>query len=156
MIAAFLPLAVIALLGAALRCLAAGLLVFHFPPIPGPTKGAMMPGSAFGNVSYLGLPVLLGMALRFRPTRLMGLALPVAVIKLVASPLIVFAAIGPIGLTGVDGTAAVPEAAMPSQLLSFIIAGKFKLDEETPAVVIMVDTVLAFLPLSLLRSLLTV
>lgn len=234
-----------------LGCLAIGFLVFHFMPVPGPTKGAMMLGAAFGNVTYLGLPVLLGafperteqvsevsvlfeitksslnltlgamiaiaygsqepitlrntlfealklppvwalavaiawkasgipcpelvlntaailavtvsglmmlslgMALRFTPTRLMALAIPVAIIKLVVSPLIVFAATGPVGLGGVYGTAAVLEGAMPSQLLSFIIAGKFRLDEETLAFVIMVDTVLAFATLPLVRTLLT-
>ncbi len=235
-----------------LGCLALGFLVFHFLPVPGPTKGAMMLGAAFGNVTYLGLPVLLGafperteqvsevsvlfeitksslnltlgamiaiaygsqepitlrntlfealklppvwalavaiawkasgipcpdlvlntaailavtvsglmmlslgMALRFTPTRLMALAVPVAVIKLVVSPLIVFAATGPVGLGGIYGTAAVLEGAMPSQLLSFIIAGKFRLDEETLAFVIMVDTVLAFATLPLVRTLLAV
>lgn len=233
-----------------LGCLAAGFLVFHFLPIPGPTKGAMMLGAAFGNVTYLGLPVLLGifpgqsgqvaevsvlfevtksslnltlgamiaiaygsqepitfrrtalealklppiwalalalawkksgipcpslvmdtaailavavsgimmlslgMALRFQPTRLMALAVPVSAIKLGLSPLIVALAVVPLGLTGVHAQAAVLEGAMPSQLLSFIIAGKFKLDEETMAFVIMVDTVLAFVTLPLIRALL--
>lgn len=235
-----------------LGCLALGFVVFHFLPVPGPTKGAMMLGAAFGNVTYLGLPVLLGvfpdrteqvsevsvlfeitksslnltlgamiaiaygsqepitfrntlfealklppvwalavaiawkasgipcpelvlntaailavtvsglmmlslgMALRFKPTRLMALALPVALIKLAVSPLIVFAATGPVGLGGIYGTAAVLEGAMPSQLLSFIIAGKFRLDEETLAFVIMVDTVLAFVTLPVVRSMLAV
>lgn len=231
-----------------LACLALGFLVFHFLPIPGPTKGAMMLGSAFGNVTYLGLPVLLGifptesgqvaevsvlfevtksslnltlgamiaiaygsqepitfrktalealklppiwalvlaiawkasgipcpdlvmntaailavavsgimmlslgMALRFAPSRMMALALPVSAIKLVVSPLIVLLAVGPLGLGGIHANAAVLEAAMPSQLLSFIIAGKFKLDEETLAFVIMVDTVLAFVTLPLVQT----
>ena len=69
-------------------------------------------------------------------------------------PLIVALAVVPLGLTGVHAQAAVLEGAMPSQLLSFIIAGKFKLDEETMAFVIMVDTVLAFVTLPLIRALL--
>lgn len=233
-----------------LACLAVAFLVFHFLPIPGPTKGAMMLGSAFGNVTYLGLPVLLGifptesgqvaevsvlfevtksslnltlgamiaiaygsqepitfrktalealklppiwalvlaigwkasgipcpavilnaaailavavsgimmlslgMALRFTPTRMMALALPVSAIKLAISPVIVFLAVGPLGLSGLYANASVLEAAMPSQLLSFIIAGKFKLDEETLAFVIMVDTILAFVTLPLIRTVL--
>ncbi|KAK6020052.1 transporter, auxin efflux carrier family protein [Ostertagia ostertagi] len=230
--------------------LAAGFLIFHFLPIPGPTKGAMMLGAAFGNVTYLGLPVLLGifpgqadqvsevsvlfevtksslnltlgamiaiaygsqepitfrrtayealklpplwalvvaivwklsgipcpslimdtasilsvavsgimmlslgMALRFSATPLMALAIPVSAIKLALSPFVVFLAVAPFGLTGVYSNAAILEAAMPSQLLSFIIAGKFKLDEETLAFVIMVDTILAFVTLPLVRTLL--
>ena len=247
--ALFLQIPLVAATGV-FGCLAVGFLVFHFLPVPGPTKGAMMLGAAFGNVTYLGLPVLLGafperteqvsevsvlfeitkssinltlgamiaiaygsqepitlrntlfealklppvwalavaiawkasgipcpelvlntaailavtvsglmmlslgMALRFKPTRLMALAVPVAIIKLVVSPLIVFAATGPVGLGGVYATAAVLEGAMPSQLLSFIIAGKFRLDEETLAFVIMVDTVLAFVTLPVVRTLL--
>ena len=244
----FLEIPALAAIGT-LSCLAVGFLVFHFLPIPGPTKGAMMLGAAFGNVTYLGLPVLLGvfpgqadqvsevsvlfevtksslnltigamiaiaygsqepitfrrtalealklppiwalvaailwkisgvscpavvmdaasilavavsgimmlslgMALRFSATKLMALALPVAAIKLAFAPLVVFSAVGPLGLT-VYANAAILEAAMPSQLLSFIIAGKFKLDEETLAFVIMVDTVLAFVTLPLVRALL--
>jgi predicted permease len=231
-------------------CLAVGFLVFRFLPIPGPTKGAMILAAAFGNVTYFGLPVLLGtfigeaaevtevavlyevtksslnltigamiaiahgtdeaitfrktalealklppvwalavaiawkssgltcpafvlhatallattvtgimmlslgMALKFKPTRLMGLALPVAAIKLLLSPLVVALAVVPFGVTGIYRDAAILEGAMPSQLLSFIIAGRFKLDEETMAFVIMADTVLAFVTLPLVHSLL--
>jgi predicted permease len=235
-----------------LASLAAGFVVFHFLPIPGPTKGAMMLGSTFGNVTYLGLPVLLGafpghveevaevavlfevtksslnltlgamiaiaygtqepitfrrtayealklppiwalvgavawklsgipcpavllnaagilavavsgimmlslgMALKFKPTRLMALAVPSAAIKLVLSPWIASLVIVPVGLGGLYGDAAVLEAAMPSQLLSFIIAGRFKLDEETLAFVIMVNTILAFATLPLVQMMLPV
>ena len=245
----FLEIPAVAAIGT-LSCLAVGFLVFHFLPIPGPTKGAMMLGAAFGNVTYLGLPVLLGifpgqadqvaevsvlfevtksslnltlgamiaiaygsqepitfrrtalealklppiwalfaaiawklsgipcpplimdtasilavavsgimmlslgMALRFSLTPLMALAVPVSAIKLAFAPLVVFLTVTPLGITGVYSNAAVLEAAMPSQLLSFIIAGKFKLDEETLAFVIMVDTILAFVTLPLVRMLL--
>jgi predicted permease len=245
----FLEIPAVAAIGT-LSCLTVGFLVFHFLPIPGPTKGAMMLGAAFGNVTYLGLPVLLGifpgqadqvaevsvlfevtksslnltlgamiaiaygsqepitfrrtalealklppiwalfgaiawklsgipcpplimdtasilavavsgimmlslgMALRFSLTPLMALAVPVSAIKLAVAPLVVFLAVTPLGITGVYSNAAVLEAAMTSQLLSFIIAGKFKLDEETLAFVIMVDTILAFVTLPLVRTLL--
>jgi hypothetical protein len=59
-------------------------------------------------------------------------------------------------ITGLYGNAAILEAAMPSQLLSFIIAGKFKLDEQTLAFVIMVDTILAFVTLPLIQRMLPV
>jgi predicted permease len=235
-----------------LVCLAAAFVVFHFLSIPGPTKGAMLLGSAFGNVTYLGLPVLLGtypdhgaevaevavlfevsksslnltlgamiaiaygtqepitfrrtayeavklppiwalvvaviwkssgipcpaflldaagilavavsgimmlslgMALKFKPMRLMALALPASAIKLLLSPWIASLVIVPLGIGGLYGDAGVLEAAMPSQLLSFIIAGRFKLDEETLAFVILVDTVLAFATLPLVLGLLPV
>ena len=96
----------------------------------------------------------LGMALKFRPTRLMALALPASAIKLLHAPLIASLIVLPLGVTGIYGNAAILEAAMPSQLLSFIIAAKFKLDEETLAFVILVDTVLAFVTLPLVHALL--
>ncbi|MFO1079058.1 MAG: AEC family transporter [Reyranellaceae bacterium] len=231
-----------------LASLAAAFAVFHFLPIPGSTKGALMLGSAFGNVTYLGLPVLLGtfpghadavaevvvlfevtnaalnltlgamiaiaygshepitfrktageafrlppiwalvvavlwkvsgvpcpefllqatailaatvsgimmlslgMALKFKPTRLMALVLPVSAIRLLLAPLVAATVVAWLGGGGLYGHAAVLEAAMPSQLLSFIIAGRFKLDEETLAFVIMADTLLAFLTLPLIQA----
>jgi predicted permease len=246
----FVEIPLVAAIGV-LTSLALAFAVFHFLPIPGPTKGAMMLGAAFGNVTYLGLPVLLGtfpdqatqvsevsvlfevtksslnltlgamiaiaygsqekitlrntvleaaklppiwtllvailwkasplpcppvildaaailaaavngimmlslgMALRFKMSHLMVLALPVAAIKLVASPVIVAHVIGPLGVTGVYRSAAILEAAMPSQLLSFVIASKFKLDDESLAFVIMIDTLLAFVTLPLVHEFLT-
>ena len=106
-------------------------------------------------VAVSGIMMLsLGMALRFSATRLMALAIPVSAIKLAFAPFVVFLAVTPFGVTGVYSNAAILEAAMPSQLLSFIIAGKFKLDEETLAFVIMVDTILAFVTLPIVRTLL--
>jgi len=238
--------------GGVFGCLAVAFLVFHFLPIPGETKGAMLLVAAFGNVTYLGLPVLqgifpahpteaaqvavlfevtksslnltlgamiaiaygsrepitfrktalealklppiwalvialvwktshlpcpailldaagvmalsvtgmmifsLGMALKFRPTRLMALALPAAAIKLAFSPLLVSFLVAPLGIGGIFRDMTVLEAAMPSQLLSFVIAGRFKLDEETMAFVIMADTLLGFVTLPLVGSLLGV
>jgi predicted permease len=60
------------------------------------------------------------------------------------------------GIGGLYGNAVVLEAAMPSQLLSFIMAGRCKLDEQTLAFVIMAETILAFVTLSLVQSLLPV
>ena len=236
--------------GGVLACLAVAFVTFHFLPIPSETKGAMMLASAFGNVTYLGLPVLqgifpwhpietaqvavlfevtksslnltlgamlamaygsrepiafrntvvetiklppiwalagallwksidlpcpaflldaaglmaasvsgmmifsLGMALRFRFTPLMALALPVMAIKLAFSPLIVSLATGPLGITGIFRDVTILEAAMPSQLLSFVIASRFKLDEATLAFVIMADTLVGFLTLPIVHAVL--
>jgi predicted permease len=243
----FVEIPVIAACGV-LASLAAAFAVFHFLPIPGPTKGAVILGSAFGNVTYLGLPVLLGtfpghadevaevavlfevthswlnltlgamiaiaygshepitfrktvwealklppiwalvvavlwkasgiacpafllqatgilaatvsgimmlslgMALKFRPTRLMALVLPVSAIRLLLAPMVAATDTAWLGVGGLYGHAAILEAAMPSQLLSFIIASRFKLDEETLAFVIMGDTLLAFLTLPLIQT----
>jgi predicted permease len=118
--------------------------------LPCPTFFMDATGMLSAGVS--GMMILsLGMALKFRMTRLMALVLPVVAIKLVASPYIVSHMVGPLGIVGLFGSATVLEAAMPSQLLSFVIAGRFKLDEETLAFVIMADTLLAIVTLPLVH-----
>ncbi len=105
--------------------------------------------------SVSGMMILsLGMALRFRIPSRAWLVLPVAGIKLAASPLIVAAAAGAVGTNGIFRDMTVMEGAMPSQLLSFVIAGRFKLDDQTLAFVIMADTILAFATLPLVHRLL--
>lgn len=227
-------------------CLLVSLMVFHFLPIPGRTKGAMVLGASFGNVTYLGLPVLLetfpnaseqvsevsvlfevtkssinltvgamiaihygsreaitfrktafeafklppiwglflailfkvngipcpaflqeathilasavsglmvlslGMAFHFRASRLFWLVIPVSAIKLILSPLLMARVVSWYNIAGVYADAAILEAAMPSQLLSFVISSRFELDEETLAVVILLDTLLAFLSIPLI------
>lgn len=230
-----------------LAMLALGLAVFHFLPLPGATRGALILAAAFGNVTYLGLPLLqglypesglatatvavlfevttstlnltlgaviaigygtgqkvtpaltireavklppvwalavallwraigvpcpdfllagagvmasavsgmmilsLGMALRFRPTPLLVLILPVAALKLLVSPWIASQITGPLGLTGLERDLAILEAAMPGQLLSFVLATRFKLDEATLSMVIFGNTLLALVTLPFVR-----
>lgn len=233
-----------------LSVLAVSFLIFRFLPIPDETKGAMILASTFGNVTYLGLPILeqifpthlpeisevvvlyevtksslnltlgavvaiyfgsheritfrktvgealrlpplwalliavawkssnypcpafllqstgmlsssvtgimilsVGMALRFKVSPLIVLLLPVALLKLLFSPLVAFKVSQWVGLTGLTDEALILEAAMPSQLLIFVIASKFKLDETTLAFVILGDTLLSLSTLPLVRGLL--
>ncbi len=226
----------------------AGFWVFHFLPIPRATKGAMILAAAFGNVTYLGLPLLqglfpgqmtetatvavlfeamtstlnltlgsvvaiaygtgeritfrrtalealklpplwalalalvwrasgipcpgflldgagvmaasvsgmmilsLGMALRFRTTPLLALVIPVAGLKLFASPAIASWVAGTVGLAGLTRDLAVLEAAMPSQLLSFVIASRFRLDEGTLSAVIFGTTILSLFTLPVIQA----
>lgn len=221
---------------------------FHFMPIPAPTKGAMILAAAFGNVIYLGLPLLqgmfpkigaetaagavlfqvttsnisltlgamvaiaygsgerltmgntlfealklppvwtlaaalawrlsgipcpsslldaagvmsaavsgmmivsLGMALRVRRSPLVALIVPVAVLKLLVSPWIASLIAGPVGLTGIVRDMTVLEAAMPTQLLTFVIAARFKLDEATLSLVIFANTILAIATLPVVQA----
>jgi len=231
-----------------LSMLAIGFLVFHFLPIAGETKGAMILAATFGNVTYLGLPLMqglfpqngidtatvavlfevtkstlnltlgamiaisygshesitfrktlwealklppiwalavallwrasgipcptflmagagvmaasvsgmmilsLGMALRIHPTPLMALVIPGAVLKLLVSPWIAYHVTGPIGMEGLIRELTILEAAMPSQLLSFVIAERFKLDETTLSFVIVGNTILCLVTLPLVLS----
>jgi predicted permease len=50
----------LAALGGIAAALILALALFRFVALPGKTKGALILGSAFSNVTYLGLPVLLG------------------------------------------------------------------------------------------------
>lgn len=233
-----------------LSMLLTSFLVFRYLPIPEETKGAMILAATFGNVTYLGLPILqhifpthlpeiaevvvlyevtksslnlslgamvaiyfgsheritfgktigealrlppiwalalalgwktsgfpcpsfllestgmlassvtaimilsVGMALRFRVSHLMVLLLPVAILKLIVSPYMAFRISDLVGLHGLTDEALILEAAMPSQLLSFVIAGRFKLDEATLAFVILADTLLSLITLPLVTGLL--
>jgi predicted permease len=96
--------------------------------------------------------VSLGMALRFRPAPLMVLVLPVAALKLLVSPWIAFHISGTVGMEGLIRELTVLEAAMPCQLLSFVIAARFKLDEATLSFVIFGNTLLSLLTLPLVHS----
>ena len=236
----FFEIPIMAFIGV-MTSLVMSFLVFRYLPIPGPTKGAMILGATFGNVTYLGLPILLetfpkateqaaevsvlfevtksslnltlgamtaiyfgsheevtlrktvfeamklppiwalifaillkssqiscpafvlettkllsssvsglmmlslGMALRFRINRLIWLVIPVSLLKLVVAPLLMARIVTLYGVNDVYGSATIIEAGMPSQLLSFVISSRFKLDEETLSTVILADTMLAFL-----------
>ncbi|MDX2079876.1 MAG: AEC family transporter [Terrimicrobiaceae bacterium] len=231
-----------------LAMVGAGFLVFHFLPISRATKGAMILAAAFGNVTYLGLPLLqglfpgqttetatvavlfevmtstlnltlgsviaiaygtgeqitfrrtalealklpplwalalalvwrasgipcpgflldgagvmaasvsgmmilsLGMALRFRTTPLLALVIPVAGLKLFASPAVASLVAGTVGLSGLTRDLAVLEAAMPSQLLSFVIASRFRLDEATLSAVIFGTTIVSLFTLPVIQA----
>lgn len=108
------------------------------------------------SLAVPGMMILsLGMVLRFRASQLMILLIPVAILKLVIAPYIAHYYGAFLGLTGLTNEAVVIEAAMPSQILSFVIAGRFKLDEETLAFVICFDTILSFATLPIIRILIT-
>jgi len=102
----------------------------------------ILDGAQIMAVSVTGMMVLsLGMAFRFQPTRNMLLVFPVAGIKLLFAPYVASVISDNIGLKGLIYDAIVLEAAMPSQLLSFVIAGRYRLDETTLSFVIFVDTI---------------
>lgn len=234
--------------GTILVVLGLATLTFRFLPIPRATKGAMILAATFGNVTYLGLPLLegiypqagnepakvailfevttstlvltlgalvaiahgtgdsptwrrmaretlrlpplwalaaallwratgwpfpaflldatgimaagvtgmmvlsLGMALHVRPTALLALVAPVAALKLLVAPAIASALVVPIGLGGLTRDLAILEAAMPSQLLSLVIASRYRLDEATLSAVIFGTTLLSLLTLPVVHA----
>lgn len=96
----------------------------------------------------------LGMALKFQKFKHIKALIPVCIIKLFLSPIIVFIAAGILGMKAPYFEAVTIEGAMPCQLLTFVIADKFNLDTEILAMVILLNTVLAFFTIPLIRVLL--
>jgi predicted permease len=94
----------------------------------------------------------MGMALRFKPSSLMLLVIPVVIIKLVIGPLVVGQLLPYAGLTGLDADASVLEAAMPTALFSLVIASRYKLDEKNLSFFVLVDTLIFMAGLPLMKS----
>ncbi len=233
-----------------LGCLSAAYLAFRWMPVSHRAKGALILACAFGNVTYLGLPVLQGMfpeepldiskvailcevtvaplnvfagsllAMRFngqerqtlgrsaaqvirlpplwalaaalgfkflhipvpefvlRATQVLGATvsglmilalgmalrrrrvdhavpvLAVAGIKLLLSPLLVLGAARLLTMKEPYLEAVTLEGAMPSQLLTLAVADRFGLDTEILAQAILVNTVIAFVTIPLVKTVL--
>jgi predicted permease len=127
-------------------------------------SGAKLPAFGLNAVSLLadivpGLMILsLGMALKLSVLRSMSRAftviLPAIVLKLVISPLVVFAMAHVVALPAPFLQATILEAAMPSQLVTFLTADRYGLDTEHLAVCVFLDTVLSFVTIPLVQALL--
>lgn len=102
-----------------------------------------------------GLMILsLGMALQLRRIRYAGwMALAVS-LQLFVAPLIVHALCRGLHMRQPFWEAAVIEAAMPTQLLTLVIADEFSLDIEVLTSVILVSTLASFFTIPLIRALL--
>lgn len=102
-----------------------------------------------------GLMILsLGMALRFeRPERPLPLLLAASV-KLLLAPMVVFAAARALGMQAPFLEAVTLEGAMPSQLLTLVVADRFRLDSRLLAQAIVLGTALAFATIPLVRAVL--
>lgn len=100
-----------------------------------------------------GLMILaLGMALRFeRLQQPLPFAL-VGAVKLLLSPLVVFAAARLLGMQAHGLEAVTLEGAMPSQLLTLVVADRFRLDSRLLAQAIVLNTALAFATIPLVRG----
>ena len=107
-----------------------------------------------GN-TVTGLMMLsLGMGLRYRSIQRPLPLLTAAAIKLLLSPLVVFAIASWIGVQSPYFEPLVLEGAMPSQLLTFVIADRIGLDAERLAMCILINTAACFFTIPLLRTLL--
>jgi predicted permease len=115
-------------------------------PLPGfVTKATTILASTVSGLMILSL----GMALKYpvlkKSLRQIHYLLPVIIIKLFFSPFIMYWGVKMLGVQYPYSQAAIIEAAMPSQLISLVIADRYKLDTEVLAVAIAVDTVFSFI-----------
>lgn len=132
-------------LGAALGC-----KVLHIPVPDFILHATEVLGGAVSGLMILSL----GMALKFERLEHLFPILTVSGIKLLLSPLLVFLAANALAMKQPYFEAVTLEGAMPSQLLTIVIADRFNLDGKLLAQAIVINTVIAFVTIPLVRALL--
>jgi predicted permease len=106
------------------------------------------------SVMAVGLMILsLGMALRPRRVRHIGSLTVVAVIQLIFIPAVVYFIGKALSMEQPWFEATVIEAAMPTQLLTLVVADQFNLDTEILAQAILFTTILSAFTIPLMRYL---
>lgn len=128
-------------------------LAFKFLYIPVPEF--ILHGAAVLGGTVSGLMILsLGMALKFQKPNHLVPIMAVTGIKLIVSPIIVFFAASALAMNAPYFEAVTLEGAMPSQLLTFVIADRFNLDSELLAQAIFINTMIAFITIPLVKMML--
>ncbi len=118
-----------------------------------PVPGFLMEATRILGNTVTGLMMLsLGMGLRYRRLHRPWPLLLASSIKLLVSPLVVLAAARWIGLEQPYLQAVVLEGAMPTQLLTFVIADRVGLDVERLALCILLNTAASFVTIPLLQG----
>lgn len=105
-----------------------------------------------GMLGDLVVPLMIftiGLALSFPKVRHAYAIIPAVSIKLFLVPLISYGAGALLGLRGTALASCLLEGAMPTMVLSLLIASRFRLDESLAAFIIVVTTVLSFVTLPL-------
>lgn len=93
----------------------------------------------------------LGLGLRFeRSFTPYRMALPAVAIKLAISPLVVFACAWAVGLSGLPLAVVSLQGAMPTQVLSVVVAERYRLNSRLVGLTLAMDTALSFLLLPVL------
>ncbi|MDX2130165.1 MAG: AEC family transporter [Chloroherpetonaceae bacterium] len=96
-----------------------------------------------------------GLALSFKPSWRVLWATPAILLKLFVSPFIAYGLSLWLGMMGEAHQGVVIEAAMPSMVLTMVLADRFKLDSELLAQTIALSTVCSFLSLPLVWRLIS-
>lgn len=122
-------------------------------------QGYALPGALDTGLSWLSMTVApatmlaLGLGLRFeRSLAPYRMALPAVAIKLAVSPLVVFACASAFGLSGLPLAVVSLQGAMPTQVLSVVVAERYRLDSRLVGLTLAMDTALAFLLLPVIAG----
>lgn len=103
-----------------------------------------------GMLSDIVIPLMIfsiGLALTFPNLKRVSIIIPAVIIKLAIVPFVSFAAAYFLGLRGDVLASCLIEGAMPTMVLSLLIASKFKLDVSMSALLIAITTLLSFVTL---------
>ncbi|MBF0344813.1 MAG: AEC family transporter [Nitrospirae bacterium] len=138
------------------------------PPLWGIAAGVVLksvnitlPAFVLKSVTMLGdlvVPLMIfsiGLAITLPKIKHAWAVVPAVVIKLAAGPLIASKAAVAIGLKGVAMNSCIVEAAMPTMVVSLLIAARYNLDVSLSAFLIVVTTAVSFITLPFVVSLIT-
>jgi predicted permease len=103
----------------------------------------------FGDLVVPLMIFTIGLALSLPRVKHAYIIIPAVLIKLFLVPFISYSAAVLLGLTGTALASCLIEGAMPTMVLSLLIASRFRLDESLAAFLIVVTTVLSFVTLPL-------
>lgn len=132
-------------------------LILNFAKIPVPDfllQAVTLLASAVSGLMIFSLGLALKYPVLARSMKRFHVLLPVIVIKLILSPFLMYWGVKWLGVVKPYSGASVIEAAMPTQLLTLIVADRYDLDSEILAVMIALDTALAFATIPIMHFIL--
>jgi len=111
-----------------------------------------------GYLAAMSVPLImisLGLSLRFKGLfKNLKIASLVVVVKLLIAPIIALVLVNIFGLSGIESTVAIVEAAMPSGLISLVLAVTYKLDFNLTADCVIVTTIFSLITLPIIIGIL--
>ncbi|AKL98576.1 AEC family transporter [Endomicrobium proavitum] len=114
-------------------------------------SGLALPSFLIKTLDLMSMPIVplmifsVGLALTAPNLKHTILALPAVALKLLIAPLAAFAISYFLGMQGLPLKASVMEAAMPTMVVTLVIASQFKLDHKLAALAIVLTTALSFI-----------
>lgn len=122
--------------------------------------GLAIPGFIVQTLELLSMPIVplmifsVGLALTIPKIKETVVVFPAVIIKLCIVPLIAYGIASLLGMSGLPLKASVMEAAMPTMVLTLVIASQYKLDHKLAALAIVLTTAAAFISMPVISLLL--